>query len=151
MARPKFWTDDKILEEAKKHNSKRAWNKASPTSHKLAKKDDELFAKCIEHMDVLVNNWTLEQCEEKAKKFGSASKWDKGCSGSYFAAKNTDGWLEACERHYQKPKQVRRTNEELRVISEKYKTPAEWKVDDYNSYMSAYRKKLIPKFFESQN
>lgn len=150
MGRKLFWTEERILEEAKKHPDKRTWNKKSPRSHKLAKQNPDLFAKCTEHMEEKLHDWTLEDCIAKAKKYGSARAWNKGCSGSYVKAINTEGWKEICEKYYSKPKPKRWTLESLRLSASKYKTPNEWKQGDYNAYMSAYRRKLIEVIFPKE-
>lgn len=138
MKKPK-WTEEKILEEAKKYSSRQEWKAKSKYSYNLAHKF-KIFQKACQHMERQPNiRWTEEMILEDAKKYKTRAEWQKN-SKAYMAAVNKNLCSIACA--HMKPLVKKWTKKEILEDAKKYQNKAEW-IKNSSSYHAAYRQNLI--------
>lgn len=96
-----FWNNlENCLAEARKYQTKSAWQKASPLSYRWACKNAWL-EKCSVHMvtsRVPDGYWTLDRCKEVASKYKTKVEWRSGDRASFSAA-NRKKWISQCCEH----------------------------------------------------
>lgn len=97
-----YWTEERIAEEALKHNTRGAFKVSASAAYQRASKLEILDYVC-RHMKQTVkpnNYWTFERCMESAKKHRSISEWQKAKGdGSAYIAARKNGWIEQCTAH----------------------------------------------------
>ena len=92
-----YWTKERLIDDAKKYNSRVEWKKASGSAYATAGTKGCL-EECCAHMELLVKPvgyWTKERCIESAKKYPTIIAWSIGENGAYDAAKGTPWYTEA--------------------------------------------------------
>jgi hypothetical protein len=69
------WTDDELIDEARKYATKAEWMKNNISSYNTALKNKDIFIKCVQHMDnkVLFGKvvYTYDYCKEVYSKYDS--------------------------------------------------------------------------------
>ena len=139
----KKWTNQAILEDAKKYKTKTSWRKNSGGYSAAFKKG--LLDKACSHMkstNRICLKWTKEAILEDAKKYQSKIEWKKNSSGYYSAIKK--GFLKEASAHmssYIKPT-VKWTKEAILEDAKKYRSKIEWKKNS-NGYNAALKRGII--------
>ena len=92
------WTNEAILEDAKKYESVMDWINSPGGAYGTASRKG-LIEKATAHMKRQIRTpgtWTLKEVIERANSFNSTSEWRRKDSSSYNAAKN-HGWYHLSE------------------------------------------------------
>lgn len=93
-----YWTFQRCKDDALKHKTRHAWQKAKNTGYWAAKTNKWLDICCKHMMAVNAPQWTLKTCKAVALKYKSRSEWKRNSSGSCEAARK-NGWFEKCCKH----------------------------------------------------
>lgn len=102
----KYWTDEKLTEDAKRFMYRNDWSRFSGVAYGLSIKDKAKHAERCAHMawSGYYNNpppkpkgyWTKARVLEEAAKYSSFSEWKKASSSSYLKA-YARGWKSEVE------------------------------------------------------
>lgn len=95
MANHLKWTDEAIIADAQKYNSKKEWETHSSRPYKYALRRN-LMEICSAHMQVKMESWTKEKIMEIAKRYKYRSDWWKYDKCSYDAASKRNILSECC-------------------------------------------------------
>jgi len=90
-----YWTDDEILQEAKKYNTRKEFATGSASAYETARKRGLLEEAC-KHMEVLINKWTYEMVSNAASKFNTRYEFQKGNLAAYAASRKLGCTDEIC-------------------------------------------------------
>ena len=136
-----FWTKERLLEDALKHQTKSEWRKINNSAYNSAR-NNGCFEECCSHM---IQNrkppgfWTLERCKEDALKHQNLSEWHR--SSAYNAA-HKNGWLEECCAHMiqdRKPGGFWDDKERVKADALNYKKIGKWQKNSGSAYNAARR------------
>lgn len=149
-----LWTPERILESAKKYNTKSEWQKenkgAYKAANKLKKTNPDIYVKATEHMKDGVqvywdNNrkWTPEAILESAKKYNTKIDWANAESSAYQIAKRSSNkqlFQEATAHMHEQIKPVGYWNKErLEEHAKKYQKKKQWEKAEPVAYNAAIR------------
>lgn len=91
------WTKERLIEDARKYNSRVDWKNSNATAYATAGTKGYLD-ECCAHMESLVKPvgyWNKLRCIESAKKYPTIIAWSIGENGAYDAAKGKSWYSEA--------------------------------------------------------
>lgn len=101
LPRKMKWTDENLIEEAKKYVTKSEWMKNNISSYNVALKRKEIFKQCVEHMksDRVFGKtiYTYDYCKEVYSKYETIKELLKNDKAVYNAAVRK-GWHEHLSR-----------------------------------------------------
>ena len=138
---PNYWTKERCIEEALKHNIKEHWKKQHPPSYQASLRNgwyNELTTHMIESTKPN-GYWTKERCIENAKKFTTISDWSKANSTPVTNAR-ANGWYDECTAHmFRVNKPANYWNNKKRCMEEalKYTLISDWANGSSASYTQA--------------
>jgi len=98
-----YWTKDRLIDDAKKYESRSAWKKANASAYATAL-NKGCLAECCEHMEFLQRPngfWTKEKCLQSAQQYSTIQSWAMGDPAAYDAAKRSD-WYKDVIAHMTK-------------------------------------------------
>jgi len=138
-----YWTKEKCIDEARKYDSKREWNKKNPDSYRIAlywKWTDD----CCAHMKTPISQLTDDELLIEAKKYESKKDLYLGNKSlyGYILSKNLMNII--CETYGEKYKPHHIwTKEECIEDVRKYKTKYEWSKMNGAAYATAKRNRWL--------
>lgn len=138
------WTDEAIMEDARKYQKSSQWKKSSPAAYVAAIRHG-ILGKCTEHMNKRPRtNWTADLVLQDAKKFDSEIEWSEESKNAFLAAKRL-GILDQCVAHMtvRKLRSPRWTEQELLESARLYATRSEWAKKARGAYSAAREKGLL--------
>ena len=97
--RYKKYTDEIVINEAKKYEYRSDFKKTEPNMYKYIFKNN-LFEKAFEHMLCKPKKWNKDKCVEVAKKCKTKSEFQKRYCGAYKSAK-IHGWLNEIVKNFE--------------------------------------------------
>jgi hypothetical protein len=153
-----YWTEEKLIESAKKYTSRKEWNSfeasAYQTAHRL-----NLFDVVAPHMPINKSRidskpagyWTKERIIENAKEFNTIKEWRQSKVNGYRYAKERGAWEEATA-HMKQLQTLPGTWTKERIFQEakKYSSKAEWRLTSRNSYRAAQKKGFLKQALDLQ-
>lgn len=103
MGRPTTYTLNQCLSDARRHETKSSWQKASPQLVSAARRQKGWYQRCTEHMKPAKKGtpkkWTKKKCQKSAENHTNVSDWKAHDYAAYTAAKRY-GWLKDCTKHF---------------------------------------------------
>jgi hypothetical protein len=152
MSRYKKYSEEYILEIAKKYSNKAIFKKEYPNLYRSAYRRGFLKRACshMPNKSVLKGKdnpafiYTDDFIIETAKKYNTRSEWRRASYGTYQAARKRS-LTEQCVSHMVRPKNYNftYTEENIRISAKKYNTRSEWAKKDHGSYCAALRYNII--------
>jgi hypothetical protein len=137
----KFWTKDRIKQEALKYNSRNEFNRNSPSAYQLARKDKILDEVC-RHMTLLVRRpYTLKDLKEIALKYNSRGEFQELNGPAYGSALNK-GVLEEICSHMMSSATKPYTVEEIHEEAKKFETRKAFQLGS-PAYKAAWRRGIL--------
>lgn len=143
-----YWTETKILEEAKKYKTLKEFRERANGAYSAASKlkiMNKLYSLTI--FENIPNSWTKEKCFEEAKKYNTRIEFHNNCAGAWKASKR-NGWLD----EYTWMKSTRNANygktytfNEINEITKKCFNKAEFKEKHFHQYKFAKKHKWLDK------
>ena len=144
-----YWTEERCIEEAKKHDTKFSWKLNSGGSY-YAASHNRWMDKCTIHMVEVVKKprkpagyWhDKKNCMEEAKKYDSTYDWYKHSPQSLLASIKIN-YFTQCTKHMsvrQRPfSKCRRTRKKCLEEASHYSSLKSWKKMYSMSYSDAYK------------
>ena len=139
-----YWTEDRLLESAKKYEVYSDWVKNEKKAYSSAVRKG-LLDKCIAHMNFFVRNghWNIkENVLAEALKYKTRGEFSKNSSGAYNSAKQ-NGWFDECIAHmgYAEGHTPANfwTKQKVLSIAKKYDNRLDWVKNDKKSVHAARR------------
>lgn len=131
-----YWTKDRCIEEAKKHETRRDWRIKSVTSYEKAKKNCWMN-ECCKHMMERARV-TKDHCIEDAKKYKTRKEWAIKSVTLYERAEK-NGWILECCKHMENGGRTRVYWTKLLCVEDakKYRTKSEWQRSSSSAYQRA--------------
>ncbi len=142
------WTDEEIIEDARKYGTNKEWREGSPSMYVMAYKRG-IAEECCAHMQMLTKPkgyWTKQRCKEDALLYNTVSDWVSNSPSAYQTA-HKHGWLEECCAHMVegcKPVGYW-TEERILVEARKHSSGIEWKRAGGGSWPAAQRLGILEK------
>lgn len=137
-----FFTDDELINDAKKYKTRAEWDKKSPAMFGVAnRKPKEFFEKCCTHMELQNQPWTKKKIFDIARKYKHSNDWLKGHPTSYVAAYKKFGkpFVKKCKYHMTR-KDIRKwSKKEILKESKKHINRSQWRLREEGSYAAARR------------
>ena len=143
-----YWTETKILEEAKKYKTLKEFREKANGAYSAASKLKiiyKLYSLAI--FESMPNFWTKEKCFEEAKKYNTRIEFHNSCAGAWKASKR-NGWLE----EYTWMRSTRNANygktytfNEINEITKKCFNKSEFKQKHFHQYEFAKKNKWLDK------
>lgn len=143
-----YWTETKILEEAKKYKTLKEFRERANGAYCAASKlkiKHKIYT--LTTFKSIPNFWTKEKCLEEAKKYNTRIEFHNNCKGAWKASKR-NGWLE----EYTWMKSTRNVNygktytfNEINEITKKCFNKSEFKQKYYHQYNFAKKNKWLDK------
>ena len=126
--RKRFWTKEKIIDEAKKYNTATSWFRNSRSSYGAAR-ELGIYKLCSEHMPSISESnksrikYTKAVMLKEARKHTTIKEWATSAPGSYAAAWRT-GIIEKATCHMQRSRKSNHyyTKENIKKEIKKYKS-----------------------------
>ena len=123
----KFWTENKVIEEALKYKTVKEWISNNPRSYDAARRNN-LLKKCTMHMKRQSmgrwRNYTKEMILNEAKKFKTRTEWYKKSIMSWKYAKR-EGWFAEATSHMNL-KKIGWTKDKLLESAKNFNTKIAW-------------------------
>ena len=147
----KKWTEESLLNEAKKYNTRSEWLRKNTSSYNIALKNKELFEKCVAHMEYYgkfgestMIKHTYELCKETYGKYDRLNDLIKNERNVYSAAIR-NGWHQELSSHMTKYKgyNVKWTFEKVKQEALKYNSIGEFKDNNRGAYFKAIYSKWL--------
>lgn len=139
------WTDEAILEEAKKYSSKEDFRKACSAAYTIAHKRG-IIEKVCSHMASSRKTrdyWTFEQCQKAASKYQSRNDFKKN-DGSAYSTAVRNGWIEQICTHMIKPApKIKWTHKKLAEEAKKFQTKKDFKMFSHSAYVTAVKNGVL--------
>ena len=139
------WTDEAILEEAKKYSSKDDFRKACSAAYTIAHKRG-IIEKVCSHMASTRKKrdyWTFEQCQKAASKYQSRNDFKKN-DGSAYSTAVRNGWIEQiCSNMVKPAPKIKWTHEKLAEEAKKYNSKKDFKLFSHSAYVTAVRNGVL--------
>lgn len=140
----RYWTFERVKEEALKYNTKKEFREKSPSCQSLTKMRGWM-AEVTSHMEIERQPngyWTKERCAEKASEFNHRGEFNSSAKSAYLTAYK-NGWLdEICEHmtllHVQVPKGYW-TKERCAALAKKHTYRHGFEKWDKRAYSAACR------------
>lgn len=126
----KYWSINKIQEDALKYKTRTEWARKSPKSYNAAVKMKAVDSFC-KHMELKRQTWDDDKVKEDAKKYFTKVSWSKN-SGSAYNYAITHKMVDVCCEHMV-PFYKSWTDEAIINDAKKYNSISEW-----SSASSAY-------------
>lgn len=132
-----IWSEEKILEDAKKYKFSKDWRVQSNKAFRLAKLLG-VYEKCSEHM--LPEKFrkyealTLKQCYEFIKQYSTKTEWRKKNKTLYDYIE-MKGWMIYCTFHMLSKRKIMMCSSACIVISSRFSNKSEWEQNDQASYL----------------
>ena len=139
------WTDETILEEAKKYPSKVEFRKGNSSAYSIAYKKGIIEIVCSHMLPSrkIRDYWTFERCQKVASKYKSKIEFKKN-DGSAYSTAVRNGWIEQICTHMVRPvPKVKWTYENLVEEAKMYKTKKDFKSFSHSAYVTAIRNGIL--------
>lgn len=138
--RPRKWTYEACLEEAKKYETVADFQKGSGSAYNAARnngwiKDCNWFVDGNKRNALKNTKWTYETCLALAKQCSCSSEMSEKNSAAYARALK-NGWIKECT-WFEAKRKTKWTYEECRSIALKYKVKRDFAEGDYAAYQAA--------------
>ena len=143
-----YWTKERILEEAKKFNSRGEWTKKSHSSYNLARKRG-LIVEATKHMTGPDYKWTRENILAEALKYNSMTEWVQKGGASHTIARRK-GLISEASKHMTGP-DFKWSKKNILIEALKYQSKKEWVQKSCSSYRMATRKGIISEASKHMN
>ncbi|UOL51350.1 hypothetical protein [Vibrio phage XZ1] len=143
---PRYWTLERLKEDALKYNSRSEWQKKSSGAYSSARKQG-LTDECCAHMQKNPRprpKWSLENLKEDALKYNSRSEWRTNSNSAYATAYQR-GLLDECCAHMtsiQTPSGYW-TIQRIKEDALNYKSRSEWQKKSRGAYSAALSKRIL--------
>ena len=137
---PKKWTNEAIIEDALKYNTRTEWAKNSSSAYERARHND-ILEECCQHMTQLRHKWSDEEIIEDAKKYNTRYEWQQK-SKSYTIAKTRRGLIDVCTAHMI-PLHKTWTIDNIKQEAFKFNSKGQWSSNSPSSYMAAIRQNIV--------
>ena len=135
-------TDDMLISDAKRFNTRSEWFYKSPATYRAAKRR-KLLDLCCGHMTSgYVLKYTNEMLFADAKRFNTRSEWRGKSNAAYQVAKNRK-LLDLCCSHMSSGFVLKYTNEMLFADAKRFATRKEWADKSPNAYVTACNRKIL--------
>jgi len=133
--RPRKWSKDAVIADAKKYRWKREWQQASASAYAAAHRRGWLDEAC-RHMAVRWEaKWDRAAVIASARKYGGRAEWKSGALGAYKAALR-HGWLAEATAHMAKKRRDWDLHS-LQASARPYTSRSAWKEADGAAYKAA--------------
>ena len=145
---PLIWTTDKVKVEAKKYDSRSAFQRGCVSAYSAAYRQGILDEVCshMKNLRALPRKWSQEAIQEVANKYATRGEFAKGCSSAYFAAIRLGILNNVCSHMPKKAKRKRKwTVERLADETMKYGNRDEFAHNAPEAYEVARRTGVIDK------
>lgn len=139
------WTDETILEEAKKYSSKDDFRKACSAAYTIAHKRGIIEEVCSHMASTRKKRdyWTFEQCQKAASKYQSRNDFKKN-DGSAYSTAVRNGWIEQiCSNMVKPAPKIKWTHEKLAEEAKKYNSKKDFKLFSHSAYVTAVRNGVL--------
>jgi hypothetical protein len=143
------WTEEKLIEEAKKYKNKAEWMRNNISAYNIALKNKELYKKCTEHMENKYvfgkTIYTYDYCKEVYSKYGTIKELLKNDKPVYNAAVRK-GWhdhLSKGKKKYSDHSSNIWTFEKVKEEALKYKSIKEFATNSRSAYFKAVYSKWL--------
>lgn len=142
-----YWTKERVLREAKKYQTRVAFQKGSTAAHQKAWKQGWL-EEVSAHMDEIRKPngyWTLGRIRKEAKKYGTRTEFMKRAVSAYNRAQK-NGWLDEVCSHMNLLRHPNGywTRKRILDVARKFKTVKEFRDTSGGAYDAAYEQGLMP-------
>ena len=137
-------SDEAIIAEARKYNSKSEWQKHSVGSYEAAKKKG-VFELAVAHMTrpVITVKWTEAAIREDAKRYSSKSEWARNSYGAYEAAKKKGIFTEVTSHMQKPPQKLKWDDASIATDALKYESKSHWKRNSIGAYTAAKKRGIF--------
>ena len=143
---PRIWTIEKVKEEAKKYDSRSAFQRGCVSAYAVAYRRGILDEVCahMQNMRATPRKWTPEAIQAAANKVSTRGEFTKTYGGAYIAAMRLGILNEVCAHM---PKKAKKKWTEDRVVEEamKYGKRSEFALKAPGAYESARRTGVLDK------
>lgn len=132
-----YWTFERCLESARRHEIRERWKKNESGACTAARKNGWYF-ECVQHMGDATKPrgyWSKENCIKSALRFSTREDWRKNESAAYGAARN-GGFLDECCAHMKSKTKPANYWTKDRCIAEasRFQSRNEWANKSISSY-----------------
>lgn len=134
----KFWTDERILESAKKYKTRKDWKQSNPAAYNASIKSF-IHKTATEHMEKILNEkkWNFKEIAKSAKKFQYKQVWRSQEGGAYAASKRLGVYKEVT-KHMKKPSMIQKWNREKIIKSaESFNVISHWRKAHQGAFTAA--------------
>lgn len=130
----KPWSDDEIIEDAKKYEQVSHWKSKSSSYGAAQLRGTDFVKKCTKHMSG-IKRWTDEDIIEDAKKYETKIKWIKNSASAYKTAIDRN-LLNKCTAHMVSGR-IKWPKDEILKEAKKYNFKSDWAKNGSGSYDAA--------------